>query len=68
MFVQIVPGGPVEQMIAQMTGAAVESTARFSGGGEGENLGNFGSTDSSNFDSKYRGAQGLDPDIIKDKI
>ena len=30
--VQIVPGGPVEQMIAQMTGTAVESTARFSGG------------------------------------
>ena len=29
--VQIVPGGPVEQMIAQMTGTAVESTARFSG-------------------------------------
>ena len=36
--IQIVPGGPVEQMIAQMTGTAVESTARFSGGGEGENL------------------------------
>ena len=64
--VQIVPGGPVEQMIAQMTGTAVESTARFSGGGEGENLSNFDSGSSSNFDSKYRGAQGLDPDIIKE--
>ena len=63
--VQIVPGGPVEQMIAQMTGTAVESTARFSGGGEGESLSSFNSDDSSNFDSKYRGAQGLDPDIIK---
>ena len=31
--VQIVPGGPVEQMIAQMTGTAVEATARFSGRG-----------------------------------
>ena len=39
--VQIVPGGPVEQMIAQMTGTAVEATARFSGGGEGETLNNF---------------------------
>ena len=39
--VQIVPGGHVEQMIAQMTGTAVESPARFSGGGEGENLNNF---------------------------
>ena len=61
--VQIVPGGPVEQMIAQMTGTAVESTARFAGGDEGENLQNFSTND---FDSKYRGAQGLDPDIIKE--
>ena len=64
--VQVVPGGPVEQMIAQMTGTAVESTARFSGGGESENLSNFDSDSSANFDSKYRGAQGLDPDIIKE--
>ena len=34
--IQIEPGGPVEQMLAQMTGTAVESTARFSGAGEGE--------------------------------
>ena len=61
--VQIVPGGPVEQMIAQMTGTAVESTARFSGGAEGETLNNF---ESSNYESKYRGGQGLDPDIIKE--
>ena len=26
--IQVVPGGPVEQMIAQMTGTAIESTAR----------------------------------------
>jgi microcin C transport system permease protein len=59
--IQIVPGGPVEQMIAQMTGTAVESTARFSGGGEGELNSSF-----DDGDSKYRGAQGLDPDIIKE--
>jgi len=64
--VQIVPGGPVEQMIAQMSGNAVESTARFSGGDEGENLNSTNISDSLNFDSKYRGAQGLDPDIIKE--
>ena len=64
--IQIVPGGPVEQMIAQMTGTAVESTARFSGGAEGELNSSF---DASNLDageSKYRGAQGLDPDIIRE--
>ncbi len=65
-IVQVVPGGPVEQMIAQISGTAVESTARFSGSNEGEinqdiNIDNFLSND-----SKYRGAQGLDPDIIKE--
>ena len=64
--VQIVPGGPVEQMIAQMTGTAVESTARFSGGDEGELSSSFGTDSFSNNESKYRGAQGLDPDIIKE--
>ena len=65
-IIQIVPGGPVEQMIAQMTGTAVESTARFSGGGEGELSSNFDASSFDNGDSKYRGAQGLDPDIIKE--
>ena len=65
-IVQIVPGGPVEQMIAQMSGNAVESTARFSGAGEGDNLNSINTIESSNFDSNYRGAQGLDPDIIKE--
>ena len=64
--VQIVPGGPVEQMIAQMTGTAVEATARFSGGVESENLSSINTSDSSNLDTKYRGSQGLDPDIIKE--
>ena len=45
-------------MIAQMSGNAVESTARFSGGGEGENLNSINTSDPSNFDSKYRGAKG----------
>ena len=51
--IQIVPGGPVEQMIAQMTGTAVESTARFSGGGEGELSSNFDASSFDNGDSKY---------------
>ena len=64
--IQIVPGGPVEQMIAQMTGTAVESTARFSGGGEGELSTSFDASSFDDGDSKYRGAQGLDSDIIKE--
>ena len=29
--VQVLPGGPVEQLIAQLTGTAVEATARVGG-------------------------------------
>ena len=65
-IIQIVPGGPVEQMIAQITGTAVESTARFSGGGDGETAESFNLDNFSNNESKYRGAQGLDPDMIKE--
>ena len=65
-IIQIVPGGPVEQMIAEMTGTAVESTARFSGGDEGELSSSLGTDSFANNESKYRGAQGLDPDIIKE--
>ena len=64
-IVQIVPGGPVEQMIAQMTGTAVESTARFSGANDGESL-EFKNDTNSLIDNKYTGAQGLDPEIIEE--
>jgi len=63
-IIQIVPGGPVEQMIAEMTGTAVESTARFSGSDSTEDLSSFDTSGTN--DSKYRGAQGLDPEIIKE--
>ena len=63
-IVQFVPGGPVEQLIAQMTGTAVESTARFSGSNEGEAL-EFDTSNSSSSNT-YRGSQGLDPEIIKE--
>ena len=67
--VQVVPGGPVEQLIAQLTGTAVEATARF-GGGAGAEVGGgtapqTGSGDAS-ATSQYRGAQGLDPEFIKE--
>ncbi|MBS56777.1 MAG: microcin ABC transporter permease [Rickettsiales bacterium] len=65
-IIQVVPGGPVEQMIAQMTGTAIESTARFSGSAEGETSADFNLDNFSNNESKYRGAQGLDPEVIKE--
>src|SRR5512132_4094345 len=36
VIVQAAPGGPVEQLIAQIQGRAVEATARVSGAGAGE--------------------------------
>ena len=66
--VQVVPGGPVEQLIAQITGTAVEATARF-GGGAGSEVSGGGAPQGggdSSVSSKYRGAQGLDPEFIKE--
>lgn len=63
--IQFAPGGPVEQLIAQITGTAVDATARVSGGG-GETARTQGMTGAGGSDSKYRGAQGLDPEFIKE--
>ena len=59
-IIQAAPGGPVEQMIAQLQGLDVAATARVSSGGGGETTGSQASSQSA-----YRGAQGLDPDIIE---
>ncbi len=66
--VQVAPGGPVEQLIAQITGTAVDATARIGGSAGGE-LGpgqSSGGTAASDVTSKYRGARGLDPEFIKE--
>jgi len=64
---QFAPGGPVEKVIAQLTGTDVSATARISGG-----TSDLGGMDQGNqaagadaVSSKYRGAQGLDPEFIK---
>ena len=67
VILQFMPGGPVEQVIAQLTGTAVDATARFAGSGGGEvgqaQTGAAGQA--SEVTSKYRGAKGLDPELIK---
>ncbi len=71
LIVQAAPGGPVEQAIATITGVGADATERFSGGGQ-EVMGSQHMTDSararaaSGVVNKYRGAQGLDPEIIKE--
>ena len=64
ILIQFAPGGPVEQVIARISGTS-DGSDRLSGGGAdagAQNIENFGSESS----SKYRGAQGLDPEFIKD--
>lgn len=69
MIVQVAPGGPVEQMIAKLQGMNTSATQRFSGAGNDTNLGQQEMqrqmNGSSSGVSKYRGAQGLDPEFIK---
>src|SRR5213080_1292917 len=66
IVVQFAPGGPVERVIAQLSGADTGASSRISGssGGDFGARGQVGaSADAVN--SKYRGAQGLDPAFIK---
>src|SRR5712672_3172159 len=66
VVVQFAPGGPVERVIAQLSGADTGGSSRISGssGGDFGSRGQVGAS-SDVIGSKYRGAQGLDPDFIK---
>lgn len=71
VIIQFAPGGPVERVIAQLSGTDVDATARISGGGgDMGNFGNessgFGGTAGDSVTSQYRGAQGLDPEFIRE--
>jgi microcin C transport system permease protein len=62
-IVQFAPGGPVERVIAQLQGHDVSATSRFTSTQDsGATGGNIAAQASVN--SKYRGAQGLDPEFI----
>ncbi len=64
-IIQFAPGGPVEQMIAQLTGTNVDATARIGGGSSDFGAGNPQGGGDSGSAGKYRGSQGLDPEFIK---
>jgi microcin C transport system permease protein len=67
VVVQFAPGGPVEQVIAKLSGSDTGATSRISGSAGGD-FGSRGAQGGSQIDaanSKYRGAQGLDPEFIK---
>jgi microcin C transport system permease protein len=67
VVVQFAPGGPVEQVIARLSGADTGATSRISGspGGDFGSRGVLPGGGQNDISSKYRGAQGLDPAFIK---
>src|ERR1700756_3478821 len=67
VVVQFAPGGPVERVIAQLSGSDTGATSRISGSASGDfsSRGAAASGPAGDVNSKYRGAQGLDPAFIK---
>lgn len=67
-IIQAAPGGPVEQAVAQIKGTATGASSRIGGGGGGDmaaSAQNVGiNQQSAAIQSAYRGAQGLDPDLV----
>lgn len=66
-IIQAAPGGPVEQLIAKINGVGGQATSRFSGNASGD-FASSGAKPSmavaNGATSTYRGAQGLEPEII----
>ena len=65
IVVQAAPGGPVELMISRLRGHAVEATARVGGSGGGETRPAQGGGQAGDVTEKYRGARGIDPELIR---
>jgi microcin C transport system permease protein len=67
VVVQFAPGGPVERVIAQLSGTDTGATSRISGssGGDFGARGTLQTGAQMDVNAKYRGAQGLDPEFIK---
>ncbi len=58
LFIQLAPGGPVEQMMLKMEGNAISATARVSGAASG-------AAEAAASNSKYQGAQGVREELKK---
>ena len=66
VIVQAAPGGPVERIIAQLKGHDIAATARVGGSGAGDTAGPGPGAGEAAVTSKYRGAQGLDPELVRE--
>jgi microcin C transport system permease protein len=67
VIVQAAPGGPVEQMIAKLKGQTVSATERVSGGAGEISTSAASAPATAAANSRYRGARGLDPALIKER-
>jgi microcin C transport system permease protein len=66
VLAQLMPGGPVERILAQLSGQDASLSSRIGGGGDGiAGQAGGGGAGGDGASSKYRGAQGLDPEFIK---
>jgi microcin C transport system permease protein len=66
-IVQFAPGGPIEQIIAEVTGTDAGTTGRISGSGSEVSGGAAPpAASASSASGRYRGSQGLDPEFIRD--
>ena len=63
-IIQAAPGGPVEQMLAQMQGTAVSATERFAGSASGGETVSRADA-SGGGEGAYRGARGLPKELIQ---
>jgi microcin C transport system permease protein len=66
VIIQAAPGGPVEQLIAQIEGSAVAATARVGGAAGGDVQAPRAPGGGGEATARYRGAQGLPPDFIEE--
>jgi microcin C transport system permease protein len=65
IIIQFAPGGPIERIIAQLNGTNVDATSRIGGSTTGDFSRMAQPGQDSGVNSRYRGARGLDPELIK---
>lgn len=63
-IIQAAPGGPVEKMLAQLQGFESGTTSRLGGSQQGE-TGPVRTQNTLSQNTLYRGAQGIDPELIQ---
>jgi len=64
VIIQAAPGGPVEKMLAQLQGFEAGASSRLGGSQQGETQRLQTRNNRAN-EGSYRGAQGMDPELIK---